>query len=719
MQIFLLAGVVIECIVLLLLAVLKKLTKKMFVMITAITIVCSIILAGFQIHNSKKNDTVDQRESLYMAARLLADDYKEEALEALSMVVDAQCIEYQVQALRGLVFNQNEYYNTAVLYLENFEDELAQKVYDASLKNTLADEIDKVKIIENTISLLGVSDTEVEIWETKMKLLYIDPNFKNLQENTDVDVLTYTKAAIKDNQYEKAYLAMKEAARSGGLQEDIIVSDMYVKNYNLRTMKEDDPEYDELWNNITQLQARLNTLSFQVQEEKENSPELQNAEREEETELKKEYNLAYADYLLAQQYMANESIGRALNYLEYSRPEDYQTNIGYQLQMCKLYFLSKQEDMAEVCLDKIFAIEEIDQNQWLGTDAYLLKELFLLYLSDMNVTEYKNIFQQMMDHLYQGIFDEENYDDFSNFVTEYLRSLFGGIVIVDVDAENFPEMTVNISCINDNLNIDQDTIMISDTNTMINEFQIMETEVNDLSLCFVLDRSGSMSGDSIKDAKKAIQECIMSLDDFVKVGLVSFESDAQIECVLTDAKYLVLNKLDGIEANGGTDIVAGLTMAYDTLSAASGKKVIILLSDGYADDNGLTEILSQLKSAGIETYAIGLNGCDEAYLQRIASETDGKYIAVDNTGELGNIYREIQKSLIHVYTIIYSNTETEKDQRYFKIRYKDSLVQAKKIYTQVKEEKEQKEESNQYYYDEEQSADYFKQTGGSKKGAGR
>lgn len=716
MQIYLLAGIVIECMVLLLLALLKKLTRKIFVGITVATVVCSIVLAGLQIGNLKKNDTADQRESLYMTARLLEDDYKEEALEALSTVVDAQCMKYQIQALRGLVFNQNEYYNTATLYLEKVEDEMAQKIYEASLKNTLVDETDKAQIIENTISLLEVSAEEIEIWEAKMKLLYIDSNFEKVQESTNFDVLTYTKAAIKDNQYEKAYIAMKEAAQNGGIREDIVVSDMYVKNYNLRTMEEDDSEYDDLWNDITQLQAQLNTLSIQVQEEKKNFPELQNGENREETELEKEYNLVYADYLLAQQYMTNESIGRALNYLEYSKPEDYQTNIGYQLQMCKLYFLSKQEDMAEACLDRIFAVEEIDRNQWLGTDVYLLKESFLLYLSDSSKAEYKNIFQQLMNHLYQGIFDEETYSEFSNFITEYLRSLFSGIVIVDIDTEYYPEMTVNVSCINETLNIGQDTIMITDTDQTIDEFQVVETETNDLSLCFVLDRSGSMSGNSIKDAKKAIQECIMSLDDFVKVSLVSFENDAQIECGLTDSKYLILNKLDGIEATGGTNIVAGLTMAYDTLATANGKKVIVLLSDGYADDNGLTGILGQLKSAGIEVYAIGLDGCDETYLQRVANETEGKYISVDNTGELGSIYREIQKSLIHVYTITYSNTEIEQAPRYFKIQYKDSLIQAKKVYTQ---EKEVKEQNNQYYNEEEQSADYFKQTGGSKEATER
>lgn len=501
MQIYLLTGIVIECIVLLILALAKKLTRKIFVLITVITVVCSIVSAGLQIHNSKRNDTKDHRESLYMAARLLADDYPEEAMEAISTVIDTQCMEYQTQVLRGLVLNLNEYYDTAMLYLEKVENEMAQKIYDASLRNVQTNEMDKMQIIDNILSLLKVSDEEAELWEAKMKLLYIDPNFESIQESTDVDALSYTKAAIKDNQYEQAYLTMKNAAHTGGLAEDIIISDMYVKNYNLRTMQEDDSEYDELWNNITQLQARLNLLSVQLQQEKKNSSESNNTEDREETELQKEFNLAYADYMLAQQYAVNESVGRALNYLEYSKPDNYEVNIGYQLQMCKLYFLARQEDMARACLDRIFAGEEIDQNQWLGTDAYLLKESFLLYLSDPNKTEYRNIFHQMMRHLYQGIFGEEIYNDFGSFITEYLRSLFSGIVIVNINTEKYPEMAVSVARMNEELDINQDTIIITDTDQIIDEFEIMETEVDDLAICFVLDRSGSMSGDSIIDAK--------------------------------------------------------------------------------------------------------------------------------------------------------------------------------------------------------------------------
>ena len=110
-------------------------------------------------------------------------------------------------------------------------------------------------------------------------------------------------------------------------------------------------------------------------------------------------------------------------------------------------------------------------------------------------------------------------------------------------------------------------------------------------------------------------------------------------------------------------------------------------------------------------YTIGLEGCDEDYLSRIANETGGKFISVENTGELGSIYQVIQKSLIKSYTIIYENVDKEADIRSFKIRCKDSFVQAERIYSL--EDNQNGREDDGRIYTGIQSSDYFRQTGGS------
>ena len=504
---------------------------------------------------------------------------------------------------------------------------------------------------------------------------------------------------------------MQKAAQSGGVKEDIILSYMYVQNYNLRTMEEDDIEYDAIWKEMTNLHAKMNLLSVEIKKELEKSEGTEEENKRLE-DLQKEYNNLSAQYSLAMKDRTKETVGRALNYLKASEPENADSNLAYQLQLSYLYYLSMQEDLSKECLDKIFTVEKIDQHQWLGVDIHLFRESYLFFLSDGNKSEYKQIFYRMMNHLYQGIFSFSD-STYEKFVTEHLESLFSGVVIADVNKNNFPQMEINVVCIDNELELNEENLILSDTETIIEEFEIVEKEVSDLSLCFVLDRSGSMSGDSIRDAKMAITECVMSLDEDVEMGMVSFDNDAVVDCALTFSNYLIMNKLNTIEASGGSDIVAGLEKGYDVLNNAAGKRVVILLSDGVSGDNGLNEVLAKYRSANIECYAIGMQGSDESYLKRVANGTNGKYISASDSTTLSKIYREIQESLTHIYTITYMNPETDMELRNVKINYKDTLIQTKKKYSlNVVEEKE---EINNYV-EEEQSSDYFKQTGGLKKG---
>lgn len=715
MQSILLAGIIAEGIILIALGYAGKLTRKMFSIIAAATIICSGVLLGIQSRNYGEDIAADQREKIYISARLLEEDQAQEALDALDVVIDGQCAQYQAQVLRGLALNLNEYYDTAALCLEDNAEEMAQTVYRASLQKVPVEDENKKEIVDTVKELLEVSDDEAQAWETKLKLLYFDLTAEDPAAEEKMSAVDRARIAVQDMRYHDAYQMMWQAAEKGGVREDIILSNMYVKSYDLRTMEEDDSEYDRLWRDATEAQVQLNRTGALWKEEQRNTEKQDNSEIEKVSDLEKEYEEVRAEYSLAQQEITNEAVRRAINYMEYSRPKDWEENIAYQFQLCRLYFMSKQEDEAKECLDRIFAVEKIDQTQWLGTDAHLLRENYILYLSEASRMEYRDLLVTMINHLYQGLFEDDSYDSFVDFVSEYLRSLVGGIVINEIDAGDYPKMSVSVSAVDENIKINKDSVTLIDTGQTIENFEITEKEVSDLTICFVLDRSGSMSGVSIADAKDAIQQCISVLDDFVKVGLVSFESDAVLECDVTNARAVLSNKLLNIETEGGTNIVAGLEQAYDALQNVGGRKVVILLSDGYdgnSDEKRLTNTLAQLKASGIEIYAIGLEGCDDAYLNRIAVETGGRFISVKDTGELGSIYQVIQQSLIKSYIITYENTDAEKDDRFFKIRCIDSFVQAQKVYLQ--EDSQDRQENDGWLYMDIQSADYFKQTGGSK-----
>jgi Ca-activated chloride channel family protein len=125
----------------------------------------------------------------------------------------------------------------------------------------------------------------------------------------------------------------------------------------------------------------------------------------------------------------------------------------------------------------------------------------------------------------------------------------------------------------------------------------------------------------------------------------------------------------------------GLATAVDRLSKSKGKsKVIILLTDGKEDppETRLIDPLTALeiaKSAGVKVYTIGMSAApstiventgtkgkknpnadflDEALLQKIATETGGRYFRARDKEALKSVYRQIdqmEKTKVEVQTI--------------------------------------------------------------------
>jgi hypothetical protein len=109
----------------------------------------------------------------------------------------------------------------------------------------------------------------------------------------------------------------------------------------------------------------------------------------------------------------------------------------------------------------------------------------------------------------------------------------------------------------------------------------------------------------------------------------------------------------------------------------------------------------------VAVYTIGLEGCDESYLESIANRTGGQFIMAANTTQLNKIYREIQNSLMKSYIITYKVNE-EAESRYLELREKESSVRARKRYSAA-----ETQQSSTVSTGGLQEAGYYKQTGGT------
>ncbi len=179
---------------------------------------------------------------------------------------------------------------------------------------------------------------------------------------------------------------------------------------------------------------------------------------------------------------------------------------------------------------------------------------------------------------------------------------------------------------------------------------------SEVDVVLVLDRSGSMSGSKIADAKTAAKAFLDFTDDIDRVGLITFSRDVSIESDLefmnSANKDFLKSEIDSfkVSAAGTTNIYEAIKTANDLLIDSAREDiplVEILLTDGRHNypavpDGAFEALAEETRDRGIVIYTIGLGSdVDSDRLRMIADITDGEYYFAPTSEELQAIFIEI------------------------------------------------------------------------------
>jgi Ca-activated chloride channel family protein len=153
-----------------------------------------------------------------------------------------------------------------------------------------------------------------------------------------------------------------------------------------------------------------------------------------------------------------------------------------------------------------------------------------------------------------------------------------------------------------------------------------------LSLSIVLDRSGSMEGQKLEEAKRAITRLVGEMKDDDEVSFVQYSDSAETLQSLArvgDVRSALLAKVRDLRADGGTNIAAGLRQGARTLEGANPGHVrrVILVSDGLDSSRVESErVASDGSEHHVTTSTIGI-GLDfnEAYMSSVARIGHGNF----------------------------------------------------------------------------------------------
>lgn len=204
--------------------------------------------------------------------------------------------------------------------------------------------------------------------------------------------------------------------------------------------------------------------------------------------------------------------------------------------------------------------------------------------------------------------------------------------------------------------------------------------VEGIDIMLAIDVSTSMLAEDLKPnrleaAKQVAAEFISGRPDD-NIGLTIFAGEAFTQCPMTTDHSSLLNLLQNVRTDiaargliqDGTAIGMGLASAVSRLKDSKAKsKVVILLTDGSNNMGDLSPMTSAeiAKSLGIRVYTIGVGTnkvapypmpvaggvqyvnvpveIDTRTLSDIAATTNADFYRATNTGELHEIYKEIDK----------------------------------------------------------------------------
>ncbi len=239
------------------------------------------------------------------------------------------------------------------------------------------------------------------------------------------------------------------------------------------------------------------------------------------------------------------------------------------------------------------------------------------------------------------------------------------LVIYDFDAEK-REMKPLTTTVEGNVATAEiselSTYILLDRRVYEEEFKWVDTwETNksysDIEIVFVVDDSGSMtSSDRNNERLTVANDLIDKLPENSKIGVVSFESSTTVlTASLTESKeeakgYLTTSYF---KSSGTTYMYNAINTALNmfTVSAESDTmKVMVLLSDGVADDTSLhSQTISKAQTSGVMIYTVGLGESSSDYftnyMKPLAEETGAKFYMSAQASELASIYENIKEKM--------------------------------------------------------------------------
>ena len=180
-----------------------------------------------------------------------------------------------------------------------------------------------------------------------------------------------------------------------------------------------------------------------------------------------------------------------------------------------------------------------------------------------------------------------------------------------------------------------------------------------VNLAIVLDKSGSMSGEKITQARRAAIDAISLLSSNDIVSIITYDTTVSVlvpATKMTD-KESITKAINSIQADGNTALFAGVSKGAAEVRKFLDKEHvnrIVLLSDGIANSGPSTPgelgaLGASLMKENISVSTLGLGlSYNEDLMVQLAKKSGGNHHFIEKSTELADIFRREFEDVLSV-----------------------------------------------------------------------
>ena len=213
-----------------------------------------------------------------------------------------------------------------------------------------------------------------------------------------------------------------------------------------------------------------------------------------------------------------------------------------------------------------------------------------------------------------------------------------------------------------------DLVVVEDG--VVQQVDSFEEAVAPISIAMVFDTSGSMRR-ALPNAQAAARAFVTALRPTDPLAFVRFADRVVVEHEFSDKRATTLEAIDRLQAVGGTALWDALHDSMLALKQRTGRRAIVLLSDGRDENNPgtapgsehtLADVLTLVRDTDTIVYAIGLGAnVDKPALERIAALSGGAASFPADVTELEGEYLRVIDALRQRYVLGYTSTNAKRD----------------------------------------------------------